>query len=159
MGGLNAPGRDLGGWYGYLPDYNWHTGDAGLAPGHCFGQWTSAMARFAAAQGDAVARARVLRLHQRFAECISPDFFDTTRYPAYTLDKLNIGFLDADTLLRFPDRPGHRRQDAPVRAAQPARLPVRARHHLAEGPGLQLHLGRELHATRKPISAVRSGRR
>ncbi len=103
MGDQPAPGRDLGGWYGYLPDYNWRTGDAGLAPGHCFGQWTSAMARFAAAQNDAAARSRILRLHQRFADCISPDFFDKTRYPAYTLDKFNIGLLDAHTLLGDPN--------------------------------------------------------
>ena len=103
MGGQPAPGRDIGGWYGYLPDYNWHTGDAGLAPGHCFGQWASAMARFAAAGNDSEACTRVLRLHQRFAAAITPDFFDTTRYPAYTLDKLNIGLLDAHTLLRSAD--------------------------------------------------------
>ncbi len=102
MGGQPAPGRDIGGWYGYLPDYNWHTGDAGLAPGHCFGQWTSAMARFAAAQNDAAARSRVLRLHRLFAQAITPNFFEITRYPAYTLDKLNIGLLDSATLLDDP---------------------------------------------------------
>ncbi len=103
MGGQPAPGRDIGGWYGYLPEYNWHTGDAGLAPGHCFGQWASAMARFAAAAGDTAAQNRILRLHQLFAQAITPNFFDTTRYPAYTLDKLNIGLLDAHTLLGSPD--------------------------------------------------------
>ena len=103
MGGMDAPGRDLGGWYGYLPDYNWHTGDAGFAPGHCFGQWTSAMARFAAGQGDAAARNRVLRLHRLLAEAITPNFFDLTRFPAYTFDKLNIGLIDAHTLLDSPE--------------------------------------------------------
>ncbi len=103
MGGMDAPGRDLGGWYGYLPDYNWHTGDAGFAPGHAFGQWTSAMARFAAAAGDAATRNRVLRLHHLLAEAITPNFFDLTRFPAYTFDKLNIGLLDAATLLDSPE--------------------------------------------------------
>lgn len=103
MGGMDAPGRDLGGWYQYLPSYNWHTGDAGFCPGHSFGQWTSAMARFAAAQGDAHARNRILRLNRLLAEAITPQFFDLTRFPAYTLDKLNCGLLDAHTLLDDPD--------------------------------------------------------
>lgn len=103
MTGQPAPGRNIGGWYEYLPDYNWHTGDAGLAPGHCFGQWTSAMARFAAAQGDSTGRQRVFRLHRLLAQTIGPGFFDKTRYPAYTLDKFNIGLLDAHRLLGSPE--------------------------------------------------------
>ena len=103
MGGMEAPGPDLGGWYQYLPSYDWHTGDAGFCPGHCFGQWASAMARFAAANDDAQARNRVLRLHRLLAQAITPQFFDLTRFPAYTLDKLNCGLLDAHTLLGAPD--------------------------------------------------------
>ena len=103
MGGMDAPGRDLGGWYQYLPGYDWHTGDACFCPVHCFGQWTSAMARFAAAGGDARARDRVLRLQRLLAEAITPQFFDLTRFPAYTLDKLNCGLLDAHTFLNAPD--------------------------------------------------------
>lgn len=103
MAGVDAPGRDLGGWYGYLPEYNWRTGDAGFAPGHSFGQWTSVMARFAAGQGDAQARNRILHLNDLLAAAITPQFFDKTRFPAYTLDKLNCGLLDAHTLLSSPD--------------------------------------------------------
>ncbi len=102
MGGLPAPGRNLGGWYEYVPDYNWHNGDAGLAPGHCFGQWTSAMARFSAAGRDDTARARVLRLQALLRDNITADFFDKHRYPAYLFDKLNCGLLDDHTLLQDP---------------------------------------------------------
>src|SRR6202030_2924666 len=38
MVGQRAPGEDLGGWYNYDPNYNWHTDDAGFAPGATFGQ-------------------------------------------------------------------------------------------------------------------------
>ena len=100
MGSLPAPGREIGGWYEYLPDYDWHHGDAGLAPGHCFGQWTSAMARFAATSDDASARVRASHLQGLLTDSITPDFFDKTRYPAYTLDKLNCGLMDAHALLR-----------------------------------------------------------
>ena len=32
MVGQPAPGEDLGGWYRYDPNYDWHTFDAGFAP-------------------------------------------------------------------------------------------------------------------------------
>src|SRR5215472_14774900 len=32
MIGKPAPGEDLGGWYRYDPNYDWHTFDAGFAP-------------------------------------------------------------------------------------------------------------------------------
>src|SRR6266481_8193776 len=32
MVGQPAPGDDLGGWYNYDPNFNWHTDDAGFAP-------------------------------------------------------------------------------------------------------------------------------
>jgi hypothetical protein len=46
MIGKPAPGEDLGGWYRYDPDYDWHTFDAGFAPSATFGQWVSAMDSF-----------------------------------------------------------------------------------------------------------------
>ncbi len=103
MGGLPAPGRNLGGWYEYLPDYNWHTGDAGLAPGHAFGQWTSAMARFAAARNDTQQRQRTLHVQHLLGEAITPAFFAQHRFPAYVFDKLNCGLLDAHVLLQAPE--------------------------------------------------------
>src|ERR1700686_3691058 len=45
MGGQPGPGEDLGGWYNYEPNYDYHTFDAGFAPGATFGQWISALAR------------------------------------------------------------------------------------------------------------------
>src|SRR6267154_1271159 len=33
MAGQRAPGADLGGWYNYDPDFDWHKDDAGFAPG------------------------------------------------------------------------------------------------------------------------------
>ncbi len=103
MGGRPAPGRNLGGWYEYLPTYNWHTGDAGFAPGHCFGQWTSAIARMAVAQHSTDGLERAARLQELLGQSITPSFFDITRFPAYTLDKLHYGLLDAHTLLRSPE--------------------------------------------------------
>ena len=32
MVGQPAPGEDLGGWYQYDPNYDWHTFDSGFAP-------------------------------------------------------------------------------------------------------------------------------
>ena len=43
MIGKPAPGEDLGGWYRYDPNYDWHTFDAGFAPSATFGQWVSAL--------------------------------------------------------------------------------------------------------------------
>ncbi len=102
MAGQPAPGVNIGGWYEYLPTYDYHHGDAGFAPGHSFGQWTSALARYAAASNDAVIATRVRGLHAQIAEAISPAFFDGTRFPAYTFDKLNCGLNDAHALLQDP---------------------------------------------------------
>lgn len=103
MAGQPAPGVDIGGWYQYLPTYDWqHGGDAGFAPGHCFGQWTSALARLSAANGDWAINTRVRGLHAQLRTAISPDFFDKTRFPAYTFDKFVCGLMDAHALLHDP---------------------------------------------------------
>ncbi len=102
MAGQPAPGVDIGGWYQYLPTYDFQHGDAGFAPGHCFGQWTSALARLSAAHNNPALASRVRRLHAQLADCISPAFFDQTRFPAYTFDKLVCGLMDAHALLRDP---------------------------------------------------------
>src|SRR6266481_1614466 len=59
MVGQPAPGDDLGGWYNYDPNFNWHTDDAGFAPGATFVQWVSALARYYATTGSQPARAKV----------------------------------------------------------------------------------------------------
>src|SRR5579862_3104789 len=52
MADQSAPGEDLGGWYNYDPNYDWHKDDAGFAPGATFGQWISALARYYAITGS-----------------------------------------------------------------------------------------------------------
>jgi DUF1680 family protein len=98
MGGKDAPGEDLGGWYGYLPTYDYMHGDAGFAPGHAYGQWVSALSRMVAISGDDALRQRVLRLNQLFAQSISTEYFAKTRFPAYTFDKILCGLMDSHRL-------------------------------------------------------------
>src|ERR1700677_3599919 len=60
MSGMPAPGEELGGWYEYVPEFDYHHGDLGFAPACTFGQWVSALARAYAITGDAATRERVL---------------------------------------------------------------------------------------------------
>jgi DUF1680 family protein len=89
--GLPAPGEYPGGWY----DRD------GFAPGHCFGQLISALARFSEATGDEATRAKTKRLVEGFAATIGPDGYcypsqkASTNFPAYTYDKYAVGLLDA----------------------------------------------------------------
>ena len=87
--GIASPGADLGGWYDAFA----------YAPGHTFGQWISGFSRFYAITGDEPTRAKVDRLVHGYAAV--PDatgaFFENNRFPAYTLEKLNCGFIDAHT--------------------------------------------------------------
>lgn len=94
--GLPAPGEDLGGWYDYFEGYDWQNGvERGFAPGHCFGQWLSALARAHATDGGAQTKAKVFSLVKGLNEAISPLFFKGARFPGYTYDKLVIGLIDA----------------------------------------------------------------
>ncbi|MFZ0735361.1 MAG: beta-L-arabinofuranosidase domain-containing protein [Candidatus Sulfotelmatobacter sp.] len=97
MAGQPAPGEDLGGWYRYDPDYDWHTFDAGFAPSATFGQWISALARYYATSGSAAARDKVLRLNQLYAKTIDGQFYAKNRFPAYCYDKLVCGLIDSHT--------------------------------------------------------------
>src|ERR1700681_58236 len=98
MSGQPAPGEELGGWYRYDPNYDWHTFDAGFAPAATFGQWVSALARAYAINGDRKVREKVLRLNRLYAETISGDFYKKNRFPAYCYDKLVCGLMDAHGL-------------------------------------------------------------
>src|ERR1700688_951316 len=100
MSGQPAPGEDLGGWYRYDPNYDWHTFDAGFAPAATFGQWVSALARTYAITGDARTRDRVLRLNRLYAQTISGEFYENNRFPAYCYDKLVCGLLDSHRLAK-----------------------------------------------------------
>lgn len=94
--GLPAPGDDMGGWYSWAPieDID-KPGTNGFAPGHSFGQYLSALARYYAATGDPATQSKVNRLVRGLGEAISPDFWDENRFPAYTYDKISIGMIDA----------------------------------------------------------------
>ena len=83
--GLPAPGPDMGGWY---DDF---------CPGAHFGQYVSALARFARATNSEATRAKVKRLVRAYAQTLDPTgkFFVDLRYPGYTYDKLVCGLIDA----------------------------------------------------------------
>lgn len=95
MVGQPAPGEDLGGWYRYDPNYDWHTFDAGFAPSATFGQWVSALARGYAITGAQAMRERVLRLNRLYAQTIDGKFYEDNRFPAYCYDKLVCGLIDS----------------------------------------------------------------
>ncbi len=103
MAGQSAPGADLGGWYNYDPNYDWHKDDAGFAPGATFGQWISAQARYYAITGSQATREKVLRLNRLYAQSISEDFYDKNRFPAYCYDKLVLGLIDSHQFAGDPD--------------------------------------------------------
>jgi DUF1680 family protein len=90
--GLPAPGEDMGGWY---DDF---------CPGAHFGQYVSALARFAGATGSKATAAKVRSLVRAYAETIDPSgkFFVDLRYPGYTYDKIVIALLDAHALAGDP---------------------------------------------------------
>jgi hypothetical protein len=103
MAGQPAPGADLGGWYNYDPNFDWHKDDAGFAPGATFGQWISALARYYAISGSVETREKVLRLNRLYAQTISEDFYENNRFPAYCYDKLLLGLIDSHTYVGDPD--------------------------------------------------------
>jgi hypothetical protein len=74
MIGKPAPGEDLGGWYRYDPDYDWHTFDAGFAPSATFGQWVSALARGYAIKPSKKVREKLLRLNRLYAQQSAASF-------------------------------------------------------------------------------------
>ena len=103
MSGKPAPGEDLGGWYHYDPNYDWHTFDAGFAPAATFGQWISALARNYAITGDTQTRDRVLRLNRLYAQTISGSFYENNRFPTYCYDKLVCGLIDSHKYVGDPE--------------------------------------------------------
>jgi uncharacterized protein len=103
MIGLPTPGEDLGGWYRYDPNYDWHTFDDGFAPSATFGQWVSALARMYAITGSQAARERVLHLNRLYAQTIDGQFYENNRFPAYCYDKLVCGLIDSHKYVGDPD--------------------------------------------------------
>jgi uncharacterized protein len=133
MAGQRAPGEDLGGWYNYDPNYNWHTDDAGFAPGATFGQWVSALARYHAITGSQPARAKVLRLNRLYGRTIGEDFYEKNRFPAYCYDKLLLGLIDSHQFAGDPDALAL--LDRTTRAAVPRLPPAAVDRELAWRPG------------------------
>lgn len=89
--GLPAPGEPMGGWYD----------TDGFVPGGTFGQYVSGLARIGATTGDAACHAKARELVLGFGEAIAnnPDPFPGPSaekvWPAYILDKHNVGLIDA----------------------------------------------------------------
>ena len=103
MVGQPAPGEDLGGWYQYDAHNRDHLFDIGFAPGCTFGQWVSALARSYAINRSPETREKVLRLNRLFAKTIAGDFYENTRFPAYSYDKLVCGLIDSHQYVGDPD--------------------------------------------------------
>ena len=103
MVGQPAPGEDLGGWYQYDVNNRDHLFDTGFAPGCTFGQWVSALARSYAINPSPATREKVLRLNRLYAKTIGGDFYENTRFPAYTYDKLVCGLIDSHKYVGDPD--------------------------------------------------------
>ncbi len=103
MVGQAAPGEDLGGWYQYDANNRDHLFEIGFAPGCTFGQWVSALARSYAIDRSPETRDKVLRLNRLYAKTIGGDFYENTRFPAYTYDKLVCGLIDSQKYAEDPD--------------------------------------------------------
>jgi DUF1680 family protein len=91
--GKDAPGPNLGGWY---------DADA-YCPGHTLGQWMSSFARFHAISGSESARTKVNQLVTGLGDSFDAKgsfFAADNRFPAYTLEKLNCGLIDALTFCK-----------------------------------------------------------
>jgi DUF1680 family protein len=96
MAGQPAPGEDLGGWYVYRPDFDYRSEHwDGFAPAATFGQWVSALARGYAIRPEPAVREKVLRLNQLYAQTISRAFYEKSRFPAYSYDKIVCGLIDS----------------------------------------------------------------
>ena len=126
MAGQKAPGDDLGGWYAYDPHNENYVFERGFAPGATFGQWVSALARSYAIDRAPKTREKVIRLNRLYARTIVGDFYEGTRFPAYTYDKLVCGLIDSHKYAGDPD--ALKILDATTKAAMP-HLPSRAIEH------------------------------
>jgi uncharacterized protein len=103
MVGQPAPGDDLGGWYQYDAHNEKYLFEIGFAPGCTFGQWVSALARSYAIDKSPETREKVLRLNRLYAKTIAGDFYENTRFPAYSYDKLVCGLIDSHKYCGDPD--------------------------------------------------------
>lgn len=102
MVGQPAPGADLGGWYNYDPESK-DIFESGFCPAGTFGQWISALARSYAIDRSPATREKVLRLNRLYAKTIGPGYYEKTRFPAYSYDKLVCGLIDSHRYVGDPD--------------------------------------------------------
>ena len=94
--GLDAPGVDLGGWYDDWDGTDiFHEIERGFAPGHCFGQWLSALARAHAVTGSEEMKQKLQRLIHEYTKIPAEKFYKGLRYPGYTYEKIVCAMLDA----------------------------------------------------------------
>jgi hypothetical protein len=121
--GMQIGAERLGGWYDFDPASDPPRNMSGFIPGHSFGQYVSALARFAAS-GNAPARSKMVRLLDGFAPTVTPEFYRDYPLPAYTFDKLLIGLIDA---VRFGGHEPARALFDPVTDAALPSLPGHAR--------------------------------
>lgn len=126
MVGQKAPGDDLGGWYAYDPHNENYLFQRGFAPAATFGQWVSALARSYAIDRSAKTREKVIRLNRLYAKTIGGEFYENTRFPAYTYDKLVCGLIDSHKYVGDPD--ALKILDATTKIALP-HLPTKAIEH------------------------------
>lgn len=125
--GMAAPGEDLGGWYDNYAGFDWEHGvERGFAPGHCFGQWVSALARAYAVTGENAVREKMRRLIRAYARTIGGRLYEDFRFPAYTYDKLTCALIDAHQFAG--DKTAFALLDRTTDAAEPF-LPARALDH------------------------------
>jgi DUF1680 family protein len=90
--GLPAPGLDMGGWY-----------DGGEWGGSTFGQWVSALARYAKTKNSPELRAKVARLLDGFAQTIAGSGGMLAKHSTgYFHDKLTCGCVDAAAHADYP---------------------------------------------------------
>ena len=102
LGGMAAPGEDMGGWYSPSKDFDPPHNMTGYIPGHSFGQYLSGLARAYAVTGDQAIQQKVNRLVAAFGATVTTKFYDGYCIPAYTFDKTNCGLIDAHAFAGDP---------------------------------------------------------
>ena len=91
MIGQPAPGEDLGGWYRYDPNYDWHTFRSWLcAVGDIWTVGFGAGARVMPSPGSQATREKVLRLNRLYAKTIDGEFYENNSFPCLLLRQAGL---------------------------------------------------------------------
>ncbi len=102
LGGMAAPGEDMGGWYSPSSKFDPPKDMTAFIPGHSFGQYVSGLARAYAVTGDKATQEKVHRLVRGFAATVTSKFYTDYSLPGYTFDKTNCGLIDAHQFAKDP---------------------------------------------------------